>query len=94
AGTVHHIAFACQPAEQGEWRNKMIQSGAAVTPIIDRNYFKSIYFREPSGILFEIATLGPGFAIDEPVDKLGQGLMLPSHLEHMRDKLIETLTPI
>lgn len=94
AGTVHHIAFACQPTEQVEWRNKMVQSGATVTQIIDRNYFKSIYFREPSGILFEIATLGPGFAIDEPVDKLGEGLMLPSHLESMREKLEKTLTPI
>lgn len=93
-GTVHHIAFACQPAEQAEWRNKMVHSGASVTQIIDRNYFKSIYFREPSGVLFEIATLGPGFAIDEPVDKLGQGLMLPSHLESMREKLEKTLTPI
>jgi glyoxalase family protein len=65
-----------------------------VTPIIDRFYFKSIYFREPSGVLFEIATLGPGFAVDEPRETLGEGLSLPPNYEHLREQLEKELTPL
>ena len=66
AGTVHHVAWASPQEEHEAWRAAVEQAGARPTPIIDRFYFKSIYFREPSGVLFEIATLGPGFAVDEP----------------------------
>ena len=78
AGTVHHIAFRAKDQEEQEhWRSKLYEAGLHVTPIIDRQYFHSVYFREPGGILFEIATDGPGFAIDEPEDQLGENLRLP-----------------
>jgi glyoxalase family protein len=70
------------------------EAGARPTPVIDRFYFKSVYFREPSGVLFEIATIGPGFAVDEDEAHLGEGLSLPPPLEHMRAKLEGTLTPL
>ena len=69
AGTVHHIAWASQIDEHEAWREKAIAAGAQPTPVIDRFYFRSIYFREPSGVLFEIATLGPGFTVDEPLER-------------------------
>src|SRR5436190_7492484 len=94
AGTVHHVAWASQPDEHEAWRQRVAEAGAHVTPIIDRFYFKSIYFREPSGVLFEIATLGPGFATDEPVEQLGERLSLPPALEHLRDRLADILTPL
>lgn len=94
AGTVHHIAWACEEQEQESWRSQIELSGLRPTAIIDRTYFHSIYFREPSGVLFEIATLGPGFAIDEPVELLGQGLMLPPQYEHLREQLVDRLTPL
>jgi glyoxalase family protein len=65
-----------------------------VTPIIDRQYFRSIYFREPSGVLFEIATLGPGFDVDEPAESLGEELKLPPQHEHLRERLERSLTPL
>jgi glyoxalase family protein len=68
--------------------------GAHLTPVIDRFYFKSIYFREPSGILFEIATLGPGFTVDEPLAELGEKLSLPPAYEHLRDRVEPNLRPI
>ena len=68
AGTVHHIAWASQIDEHEAWRDRVIEAGAQPTPVIDRFYFRSIYFREPSGVLFEIATLGPGFTVDEPLE--------------------------
>src|SRR2546430_863508 len=77
AGTVHHVAWASPPEEHEPWRERVAAAGAHVTPIIDRFYFKSIYFREPSGVLFEIATIGPGFATDEPIEHLGERLSLP-----------------
>ena len=93
AGTVHHIAFRCaNEEEQLRWREKLVDLGLQVTPVIDRQYFHSIYFREPSYILFEIATDGPGFTIDEPVDELGRGLKLPRQLEPQR-KWIEQALP-
>ena len=94
AGTVHHVAWACGMDEQEEWRAHVAQAGMQVTPIIDRFYFKSIYFREPSGVLFEIATKGPGFDVDEPLDKLGEDLALPPSYRHLRAELEKELTPL
>jgi glyoxalase family protein len=95
AGTVHHVAWACEADEQEAWRDKVIAAGGSPTPIIDRFYFKSIYFREPSGVLFEIATLGgAGFAADEPIESLGERLSLPPDYEELRDKLGAILTPL
>jgi glyoxalase family protein len=94
AGTVHHVAWGSPMEEHEEWRNRVVQAGADATPIIDRFYFKSVYFREPSGVLFEIATIGPGFAVDEPVEGLGEKLALPPNYEHLRDKLEKVLTSL
>ncbi|MGZ5309046.1 MAG: VOC family protein [Solirubrobacterales bacterium] len=94
AGTVHHIAWASEMKQHEEWRARVAEAGAQPTPVIDRFYFKSIYFREPSGVLFEIATLGPGFTADEPLETLGESLSLPPDYEHLRDQLIPLLTPI
>lgn len=94
AGTVHHVAFASRPEDHGRWRERALGGGAAVTPIIDRHYFRSIYFREPSGVLFEIATLGPGFAVDEPPERLGERLSLPPRFEPLRERLERTLKPL
>ncbi len=94
AGTVHHVAWASPMDEHDAWRDRVAQSGAQVTPVIDRFYFKSIYFREPAGILFEIATIGPGFTADEPLETLGEALSLPPNYQHLREKLEEVLTPL
>ena len=94
AGTVHHVAWASADEDHASWRSALVDAGAHPTPIIDRTYFRSIYFREPSGVLFEIATVGPGFAIDEPVESLGQSLQLPARYEPMRAHLESALTPI
>jgi glyoxalase family protein len=93
-GTVHHIAWASTNEEQEEWRRHAAEGGAQVTPIIDRFWFKSIYFREPSGVLFEIATLGPGFSVDEDPEHLGESLVLPPRFEPMRERIEAQLTPI
>jgi glyoxalase family protein len=94
AGTVHHIAFASQPEDQEAWRERVAQSGAHPTPVIDRFYFRSVYFREPSGVLFEIATIGPGFAVDEDEEHLGEHLSLPPRFEPLRAQLKDRLTPL
>ncbi len=94
AGTVHHIAWASKIEEHEAWREKVIAGGAHPTPVIDRFYFRSIYFREPSGVLFEIATLGPGFTVDEPLERLGEKLSLPPDYEHLRDQVEPNLKPI
>lgn len=94
AGTVHHVAWASQDKDQVAWRDRVIASGAQPTPVIDRYWFKSVYFREPSGVLFEIATMGPGFAVDEDPAHLGERLVLPPKFEHLRDQLEVMLTPI
>jgi len=94
AGSVHHIAWASQMDEHEAWRDRVISAGARPTPVIDRFYFRSIYFREPSGVLFEIATLGPGFTVDEPLDSLGEKLSLPPAYEHLREKVEPILRPI
>jgi glyoxalase family protein len=94
AGTVHHIAWASQMEEHEAWRQRVIEAGGRPTPVIDRFYFRSIYFREPSGVLFEIATLGPGFATDEDPEHLGERLSLPPAYEHLRAEVEPRLTPI
>jgi len=94
-GTVHHVAWrAADAAHQSEWQEALVRAGRNVTPVIDRYYFKSIYFREPGGVLFEIATDGPGFTIDEPAESLGTTLSLPPWFQVRRDTLDATLTPI
>lgn len=88
AGTIHHVAFrVTDDAGQANARAQIIKDGLAVSPVIDRAYFKSIYYREPGGVLFEIATDQPGFAIDEPVETLGTKLSLPPHLEVHRAEI-------
>ncbi|MBS1864094.1 MAG: VOC family protein [Actinobacteria bacterium] len=94
AGSVHHVAWASTIEEHMQWREKAISAGAHPTPEIDRFYFKSIYFREPSGVLFEIATLGPGFTVDEPLEHLGEKLSLPPDFEHLRDEVEPNLRPV
>jgi catechol 2,3-dioxygenase-like lactoylglutathione lyase family enzyme len=93
AGTVHHVAFrAASDEEQHAERNRLVEKGFNVTPQIDRDYFHSIYFREPGGVLFEIATDNPGFTVDEPEESLGRSLKLPEWLEPRRFE-IEALLP-
>ena len=94
AGTVHHVAWATTMEEHEAWRERVAQAGAQPTPVIDRYYFRSIYFREPSGVLFELATLGPGFTTDEPLESLGERLALPPDYEALRDGLEDVLTPL
>jgi glyoxalase family protein len=94
AGTVHHVAWASPMDEHEAWRTRVQEAGARPTPVIDRFYFRSIYFREPSGVLFEIATLGPGFTTDEPLEHLGERLSLPPAFEHLRDRVEPVLTPL
>jgi glyoxalase family protein len=94
AGTVHHIAWCDRDDEHEAWRRHLAQIGARPTPIIDRQYFLSIYFREPRGVLFEIATPSPGFAIDEDPEHLGEALRLPPQYEHLRDRLERSLIPL
>jgi glyoxalase family protein len=94
AGTVHHVAWASRNEDHAGWRERAAAAGAHVTPIVDRFYFESIYFREPSGVLFEIATMAPGFTVDEPAEHLGESLKLPKQHEHLRAKLERYLTPL
>ncbi len=95
AGGVHHIAFRVPDAEsQRAWRQHLVAAGLGVTEVIDRFYFKSIYFRIPSGILFEIATDGPGFATDEDPEHLGERLALPPFLEPRRQQIEQGLKPL
>jgi glyoxalase family protein len=94
AGSVHHVAWASTMDEHEAWRERAIAGGAQPTPLIDRFYFRSIYFREPSGVLFEIATLGPGFTVDEPLEHLGEKLSLPPDYEHLRAEVEPNLRPV
>ncbi len=94
AGTVHHVAWASTMEDHQAWRDRVIAGGGNPTPVIDRFYFRSIYFREPSGVLFEIATIGPGFASDEPKEHLGERLSLPPAFEHLRAQVEANLTPL
>lgn len=95
AGTIHHVAFRARTqAEQMGWIDTLASAGHPTTPVIDRQYFNAIYFREPGGVLFEIATDPPGFAVDEPVETMGQALMLPRQHEHLRPRLERSLPPL
>jgi glyoxalase family protein len=94
AGTIHHVAWSSTIDEHEEWQKRVAAAGGSPTPVIDRFYFKSIYFREPSGVLFEIATMGPGFDTDEPLEHLGERLSLPPAYEQLRDRLEQVLTPL
>jgi glyoxalase family protein len=94
AGTIHHVAWAAHPAQHEAWRERVLSAGARPTPVIDRFYFRSVYFREPSGVLFEIATIGPGFTADEPLETLGERLSLPPDYEHLRAQIEATVTPL
>lgn len=94
-GSVHHIAWRVRNVEkQEEWRQNIAELGFQVTPIINRFYFQSVYFRERGGVLFELATDGPGFAVDEPEDQLGNELVLPPWLEKNREVIEKNLPPI
>src|SRR5690606_25474343 len=93
AGVVHHVAFRTpDDAAQATWLGEIRRLGFNTSPIMDRTYFRSIYFREPGGVLFEIATDEPGFTFDEPADRLGERLMLPPWLEQRRAE-IERIVP-
>jgi len=95
AGSVHHIAFrAKDEAEQLQWRKRLVDLGYNVTPVVDRTYFHSIYFREPGGVLFEIATEPPGFTLDEKVEELGTHLRLPLWMESARGQIEQILPPV
>jgi glyoxalase family protein len=94
AGTVHHVAWAVEPDAIESWQERVAESGMRPTPVIDRFYFRSVYFREPNGILFELATLGPGFATDEDPEHLGERLSLPPDFEHLREQIEPRLTPL
>lgn len=94
-GSVHHVAWRTpDDGQQKTWREKLLGVGLNVTPVIDRKYFHSIYYREPGGILFEIATDPPGFTVDEPADQLGTRLTLPTWLEPQRPEIEQTLPPV
>jgi glyoxalase family protein len=94
AGTVHHVAWASHDAEHERWRERVLAAGGRATPVIDRFWFRSVYFREPSGVLFELATFSPGFAADEPPEHLGETLVLPPWLESKREEIEARLTPV
>lgn len=94
AGTVHHVAWASHDEDHLAWRERVRAAGMLPTPVIDRFYFRSVYFREPGGILFELATLGPGFTVDEPAETLGERLSLPPDFAPLRARLEGILTPL
>jgi glyoxalase family protein len=95
AGQTHHIAFRAESAdEQAEWRDHLLSIGVDVTTVKDRTYFQSIYFHAPDGLLLEIATDGPGFAVDEPAESLGGALKLPGWLEEHRPEIERSLAPL
>ena len=94
-GSVHHVAWRAPDDEtQEEWREELLYHGFHVTPVLDRSYFHSIYFREPGGVLFEIATDPPGFAVDEDEEHLGESLQLPPWLEEDRERIEQSLPPV
>jgi glyoxalase family protein len=94
AGTVHHVAWNSADEDHVAWQQQAAQHGARPTQVIDRHYFKSIYFREPSGVLFELATPSPGFTIDEPLETLGEKLSIPPRLEELRPQIEATVKPL
>jgi glyoxalase family protein len=94
-GSVHHIAWrVADDSHQLEVREQVLRGGAQPTPVIDRFWFKSVYFREPGGVLFELATDGPGFHVDEAMDSLGESLVLPPWLEPNREAIEKVLPPL
>ena len=94
AGTVHHVAWAANDRDLDHWRQQVTGAGLHPTEVIDRKYFHSVYFREPGGVLFELATFTPGFAVDEMPDQLGEQLQLPEQHEHLRGELEQSLRPL
>lgn len=94
AGTVHHVAWGVEASEIDEWRRRVGGGGARPTPVIERFYFRSVYFFEPSGVLFELATMGPGFAVDEDPALLGESLSLPPDFAGIREQVEQTLAPL
>jgi glyoxalase family protein len=94
AGTVHHVAWTSDDEDHEAWRGRVQQAGGRPTPVIDRHYFHSVYFREPSGVLFEIATRSPGFTVDEPLEHLGERLSIPPFLENRRPEIEATVRPL
>jgi glyoxalase family protein len=94
AGTVHHVAWGTTDAEQGAWLGRLNEAGVPNSGIIDRHYFHSLYFREPGGVLFELATEEPGFTVDGPVEELGRRIILPPWLEPERAAVEARLTPL
>jgi len=94
AGTVHHVAWGTSVAEHPYWEERLRDGGVPTSGIIDRHYFHSIYFREPSGVLFEIADDGPGFTVDVPLERLGSEIILPPALEPQREAIEARLTPL
>jgi glyoxalase family protein len=94
AGTVHHIAWGARDEDHLAWQERIDGVGGYVSDVRDRDYFRSIYFREPRGVLFEIATLSPGFAVDEDPEHLGEALRLPAQHEHLREQLERALNPV
>lgn len=94
AGTVHHIAWASTLEQHDDWQRRVTEAGLHATPVIDRFYFRAIYYREPGGVLFELATMGPGFASDEDPEHLGESLSLPPAFEDQRERIEEILRPV
>ena len=94
AGTVHHVAWFSTNEDHPLWQERLTEAGVRVTPVIDRHYFHSIYYREPSGVLFEIADDGPGFTIDSPLEELGRNVILPPQFEPSRERIEAILTPL
>jgi glyoxalase family protein len=94
AGTVHHVAWASSDEDHQAWGERVRAGGAHPTDVIDRHYFRSIYFREPSGVLFELATPSPGFTVDEPLETLGERLSIPPKLEPYREEIEAVLKPL
>ena len=93
-GSVHHVAWNSADEDHVAWQQQVSEHGAHPTQVIDRHYFKSIYFREPSGVLFELATPSPGFTIDEPLETLGEKLSIPPRLEELRPQIEATVKPL
>ena len=91
---MHHVAWNSADEDHEAWRDRVTEHGAHPTPVIDRHYFKSIYFREPSGVLFELATPSPGFTVDEPLETLGEKLSIPPQLEELRPQIEATVKPL
>ena len=94
AGTVHHVAWYSETEDHEPWRERVLAGGGRPTPVIDRFWFRSVYFREPSGVLFELATPDPGFAVDEDPEHLGEKLILPPFLEDKREQIEAILKPV